>query len=265
MVHHLRATTGANNWNPEVLECLRYALLHTSQPHEQDCDVHQTANALRQWLDTIPEDAATRIDTVLPQESAYFLACLIPPLCVWAKSTDWGRDIDLADATTFALELLNRASAPILQTPQMRATLVAARVLRDTMPLVRHSNDAWDLLVPWVLTSHRTRWPVVFGFWEKERHLFPLFLDLWMTTAEAVVLADAKRNATALSTLLSDRWRNKIGNVFRVLNDTEDAQLVARILNASFSSPPIKAQNPQYRMTPMAARHVSDSPPQILA
>ena len=237
MVHHLRATTGANDWNPEVLECLRYALLHTSQPHEQDCDVHQTANALRQWLDTIPEDAATRIDTVLPQESAYFLACLIPPLCVWAKSTDWGRDIDLADATTFALELLNRASAPILQTPQMRATLVAARVLRDTMPLVRHSNDAWDLLVPWVLTSHRTRWPVVFGFWEKERHLFPLFLDLWMTTAEAVVLADAKRNANTLSTPLSDRWRNKIGNVFRVLNDTEDAQLVARILNASFSSP----------------------------
>ena len=138
---------------------------------------------------------------------------MIPPLCVWAKSTDWGRDIDLADATTFALELLNRASAPILQTPQMRATLVAARVLRDTMPLVRHSNDAWDLLVPWVLTSHRTRWPVVFGFWEKERHLFPLFLDLWMTTAEAVVLADAKRNANTLSTPLSDRWRNKIGNV----------------------------------------------------
>ena len=86
-----------------------------------------------------------------------------------------------------------------------------------------------------------------------------------MTTAEAVVLADAKRNANTLSTPLSDRWRNKIGNVFRVLNDTEDAQLVARILNASFSSPPIKAQNPQYRMTPMAARHVSDSPPQILA
>ena len=78
---------------------------------------------------------------------------------------------------------------------------------------------------------------VVFGFWEKERHLFPLFLDLWMTTAEAVVLADAKRNANTLSTPLSDRWRNKIGNVFRVLNDTEDAQLVARILNASFSSP----------------------------
>ena len=117
VVHHLRATTGANDWSPEVLECLRYALLHTSQPHEQDCDVHQTA------------------------------------------------------------------------------------------------NDAWDLLVPWVLTSHRTRWPVVFGFWEKERHLFPLFLDLWMTTAEAVVLADAKRNANTLSTPLSDRWRNKIGNV----------------------------------------------------
>ena len=34
-----------------------------------------------------------------------------------------------------------------------------------------------------------------------------------MTTAEAVVLADAKRNANTLSTPLSDRWRNKIGNV----------------------------------------------------
>ena len=231
VVHHLRATTGANDWDPEVLDCLQNVLRYSTTFQDPQPDVHDTATALRRWLDTIPEDVAARIDTLLPQDEPYFLACLIPPLCVWALSTDWGKDINVADATALAIDLLNTKAGT--DKNQINATQAAARVLRDTMPLVRSHDAAWNFVGPWVVSMHPLLWPVALGLWEKQRHLLPSFLESWTAIAEATALADAKRTPTTQSTPLFERAQNKILNTLAILNDAEEIRFAERILRSS--------------------------------
>lgn len=165
VVHHLRATTSANDWDPQDLAHIQEFLLYSEDSIDANRSASATAQALRRWLDTIPEEAATRIDTMLPQEDAHFLACLIPPLCIWAQQNAWGQSMDVSTLTQHAIELLNENTGTPLD--QIGATQAAARVLRDTVPLARSHDSAWNLVVPWVwvLSSHHLLWPSATGLW----------------------------------------------------------------------------------------------------
>lgn len=255
VVHHLRATSSANDWDPSDLGRLQDFLLHP----EDGIDAADTVQALRRWLDTIPEEAATRIDTMLPQVDAHFLACLIPPLCVWAQQSAWGQSIDVPPLTNQAIELLNENIGTPLD--QIGATQAAARVLRDTVPLVRNHETAWDLVGPWVLSTHHLLWPIAAGLWDKQRHLMGPFTESWVATGDAAMQVDALRQKDTKSTPLVERWHNKLRSSMQLLNGDEQAAVVARTMTIAFS-PAVKLSicrlaGPTTWTDPMVQRTIS--------
>lgn len=236
VVHHLRATTSANDWDPQDLAHIQEFLLYSEDSIDANRSASATAQALRRWLDTIPEEAATRIDTMLPQEDAHFLACLIPPLCIWAQQNAWGQSMDVSTLTQHAIELLNENTGTPLD--QIGATQAAARVLRDTVPLARSHDSAWNLVVPWVwvLSSHHLLWPSATGLWDRQRHLMTPFTESWMATGEAAMLVDEHRQKDTKSIPLVERWYSKIRSSMQLLNSEEQTSVVARTMSVAFSS-----------------------------
>lgn len=233
LVHHLQATSSANDWDPTDLACIQQFLLAEDGSMDADQSAVDTAHALRRWLDTIPEDAADRIDTMLPQTEEHFLACLIPPLCVWAQQIPWGRSMDVSVLTHQAIDLLNEKRGTPLD--QMGATQAAARVLRDTIPLARNHDTAWNLVGPWVLSTHHLLWPIANGLWDMQRHLIGPFVEAWTATGEAALLVDAYRQKDTKSTPLVERWHNKMRSSMQLLNNQEEAIVLARTMTVAFS------------------------------
>lgn len=233
LVQHLQATSSANDWDPTDLACIQQFLLAKDGDIVADQNAADTAQALRRWLDTIPEDVANRIDTMLPQTEGHFLACLIPPLCVWAKQNAWGQAMDISTLTLHAIELLNEKTGTPLD--QIGATQAAARVLRDTVPLARNHETAWSLAGSWVLSTHHLLWPIANGLWDMQRHLIGSFVEAWTATGEAALLVDTYRQKDTKSTPLVERWHNKMRSSMQLLNSEEEAIVLARTMTIAFS------------------------------
>lgn len=228
LLHHLRSTTAKHHWDRDALDQIKSTLRNLNGCGQVDT-MDDLACTLREWLDTIPEEDANRIEALLPRDNRHFLACLLPSLCLWARQQAWGAHVSIADSTETMLVLLYERRDTDME--NIRTVQVATRVVRDVVSLGRSDDNIWALVGPWLLSNHML-WPITMGLWEKERHLFPVYLDAWMNLGEAAIQADA-RDTNTKSTPLIERWEAKIRHSMRVLNAQDEAALLTRLMRAS--------------------------------